>query len=291
MTKTVEKYIPVKNYEELLALGRAKKDEYQSGDPFPNFYFENFFNAGEIDEILREFPDLEKVSEHNFQNANEKKLATKGEHKLGEKAVAFIHFLNSQPFLDFLTAITGIENLLPDPTLLGGGYHEIKPNGFLKIHSDFNKHPAYGLDRRLNVLIYLNRDWKPEYGGDFELWDKEMKSCVKKISPHFNTIAIFSTTSTSYHGHPNPLTCPPDRSRKSIALYYYTNGRPQNEISEGFEHHSTIFKARTGMDDRKTTEAYLDKKLQKEKKNKRLTLIIKFAKSITPPFIWAIFSN
>ncbi|MBS1624221.1 MAG: 2OG-Fe(II) oxygenase [Bacteroidetes bacterium] len=197
-----------------------------------------------------------------------------------------MHFLNSQPFLDFLTELTGIENLLPDPSLAGGGYHEIKPGGFLKIHSDFNKHPVYKLDRRLNVLIYLNKDWKEEYGGHFELWDTDMTHCVTKIAPLFNTMALFSTTSRSYHGHPNVLTCPPDRSRKSIALYYYTNGRPQHEVEEFLEEHSTIFKARKGIDDVQDTEKYIQQKMEKAKKDKARERLIGVAKSITPPIIW-----
>src|SRR5690606_7951229 len=98
---------------------------------------------------------------------------------------------------------------------------------------------------RLNILIYLNKDWEESYGGHFELWDKDMKECQQKILPVFNRMAMFSTTSHSYHGHPNPLTCPDDRSRKSIALYYYSNGRPQHEIDAFNTEHSTIFVGRT----------------------------------------------
>jgi len=286
MNHSVPKFVPYKNHEAFLAFGNAAKEKYLSSDPFPNAHFENFFNADIADGILDEFPDLQKIADYQFRNTNEQKLATKGEYKLGDRAVEFIHFLNSQPFLDFLSALTGIDHLIPDPTLIGGGYHEIKPNGYLKIHSDFNKHPAYGLDRRLNVLIYLNKDWKEEYGGHFELWDKEMKYCVRKIAPLFNTMAIFSTTSTSYHGHPNPLTCPPDRSRKSIALYYYTNGRPQEEIDEQLEKHSTVFKARDGIDDKATTESYLIKKIRQEKRKSRTALLARLGEAITPPIIW-----
>jgi hypothetical protein len=110
--------------------------------------------------------------------------------------------------------------------------------------ANFNKHPVTKLDRRLNVLIYLNEDWLEEYGGHFELWDKDMKESKKKILPLFNRMAIFSTTSLSYHGNPNPLTCPPGRTRKSMALYYYSNGRPEDEIIAGLGEHSTIFKHR-----------------------------------------------
>ena len=99
-------------------------------------------------------------------------------------------------------------------------------------------------DKIITVLIYLNEDWKEEFGGHFELWDREMKGCRKKILPLFNRMAMFSTTSESYHCHPNPLTCPPDRTRKSLALYYYTNGRPEEEVIAGSEDHSTLFKYR-----------------------------------------------
>jgi uncharacterized protein YheU (UPF0270 family) len=279
------RFIKENSYEELLNVGAAKKSDYLNAAPFPSIYFENFFSEETINGVLEEFPDLKKIADYQFDNKNERKLATKGEYKLGERAVDFIRFLNSQPFLDFLTALTGIENLLPDPTLAGGGYHEIKPNGFLKIHSDFNKHPVYKLDRRLNVLIYLNKDWKEEYGGNFELWSKDMTHCVAKIPPHFNTMAIFSTTSRSYHGHPNPLTCPPDRSRKSIAMYYYTNGRPQEEVEEFLEDHSTIFMAREGIDN-KDTESYLEQRMDQGRKQKRKEKIIGVAKALTPPFIW-----
>ncbi|RDC55896.1 2OG-Fe(II) oxygenase [Pedobacter chinensis] len=135
--------------------------------------------------------------------------------------------------LKFLQTLTGIdEPLIPDPYFEGGGYHEIKPGGVLKIHTDFSTNSITKLDRRINLLIYLNKDWEESYGGHFELWSKDMIKCERKILPTFNTVAIFSTIPLSHHGHPNPLTCPPDRSRKSLALYYYSNGRPANEISE-----------------------------------------------------------
>jgi len=233
-----------KSPEELKAFAQLKHDEYVHGDPFPNIYFDDFFNAGFLQEVLSEFPDLTKKADIKFDDPNQVKLASKGEYRFGEKTREFMHYLNSQPFLEFLSTLTGIENLIPDPFFDGGGCHQIKPGGMLKVHADFNKHPKTKLDRRLNVLIYLNDNWREEYGGHFELWDKEMKESRKKILPLFNRMAMFSTTSDSYHGHPNPLTCPPDRTRKSLALYYYTNGRPAEEIIAGVGDHTTIFKHR-----------------------------------------------
>ncbi|MHA4808150.1 2OG-Fe(II) oxygenase [Flavitalea flava] len=233
-----------KSVDDLKAFAKEKNSEYVHGDPFPNIYFDNFFIPERLKEVLEEFPDLTQKADIKFNDPNQVKLASKGEYRFGPLTKEFMHYLNSQPFLEFLSELTGIENLIPDPFFDGGGCHQIQPGGMLKLHADFNKHPITKLDRRLNVLVYLNEDWHEEYGGHFELWDKDMKESRKKILPLFNRMALFSTTSTSYHGHPNPLTCPPDRTRKSLALYYYTNGRPEEEILKGVEDHNTIFKYR-----------------------------------------------
>lgn len=230
----------------LAEIGRQKKEAYENAVPFPNISFPDFFNPEMLDQVLSEFPDLSKRNDiEKFDDYNQKKLATKGEAAFGETTKALVHYLNSEPVLEFLRELTGIEEkLIPDPYFEGGGYHEIKPGGVLKVHTDFATNSLTKLDRRINLLIYLNKDWEDSYGGHFELWSKDMARCEKKILPVFNTIALFSTIPLSNHGHPNPLTCPPDRSRKSIALYYYSNGRPENEISDD---KLTTFKSRKGI--------------------------------------------
>ena len=149
--------------------------------------------------------------------------------------------------MDFLQKVTSIkEKILPDPHLSGGGLHEIKRGGVLKIHTDFSKHPFKNLDRRINVLIYLNKNWKKNYGGNLELWNKSMDKCIKKIAPNFNTMVIFSTNDFTNHGHPNPLKCPKNMSRKSVATYYFSRGRPLNEIAKVIKKNTTVFKGRHG---------------------------------------------
>lgn len=230
-----------KSAADLKKFGTKKSEEYAHAAPFPNIIFDDFFIPEKLKEILEEFPDLSKKPDIRFNDDNQIKRASRGEARFGEKTRQFMHYMNSEPFLEFLEELTGIENLIPDPHFEGGGCHQILPGGKLAIHADFNKHPATKLDRRLNVLVYLNENWDESYGGHFELWDIEMKGAVKRISPVFNRMAIFSTTSTSYHGHPDPLTCPEDRTRKSLALYYYTNGRPEEEKNDT---HLTLFKDR-----------------------------------------------
>jgi hypothetical protein len=134
-----------------------------------------------------------------------------------------------------------VDNLIPDPRFEGGGLHQIVRGGKLGVHADFNKHRDFGLDRRLNLLLYLNRDWREEYGGHLQLWDRDVARCEAKVLPVFNRVMIFGTTDFTFHGHPDPLTCPEGMTRKSLALYYFSNGRPAEEITG---EHSTIFKAR-----------------------------------------------
>ena len=229
--------------DKLERLGKEKAEEYKSNKPFPHIYFDDFLPLEAAEAALRDFPEPKQLPWQQFDNPNERKLAFDVVEKLPSADRDVLYFLNSRPMLQFLEALTGIEGIIPDPYFSGGGLHQIKPGGKLGVHADFNLNTKLKLDRRINVLIYLNKDWKEEYGGHFELWNRDMTAAEQKILPLFNRCAIFSTTSWSFHGHPTPLTCPPDRTRKSIATYYYSNGRPEEEVTAS---HSTIFKLRPG---------------------------------------------
>lgn len=240
-----------KQFSNLTELAGNIKDKYQQNHPFPSLYIDDFFDPAFLDKVLNEFPDLAKEKDKiYYKNPNEDKHATKGEYSFGENTRQLVHFLNSQPFLEFLQEVTGIkETLIPDPYFEGGGFHEIKKDGYLKIHVDFHRHKKMDLSRRINLLVYLNKDWDEAWGGHFELWEKDMSKCAVKIAPFFNRVAMFSTTGNSYHGHPEALQCPPDRSRKSLALYYYTNGRPDEELSaKEAKRITTTFVEREGID-------------------------------------------
>ena len=225
------------------------KERFLNANPFPFIIIDDFFSKEFLNEALNQFPNLaEQKKTTNYDNKNEVKFANNQYINFPNSIKKLFDFLNSDFFLNFLQRITNIqEKLIPDLELNGGGLHEIKKGGLLKIHSDFNKHPSLDLDRRLNVLIYLNKDWKEEYGGHLEFWDKEMTSCREKVLPIFNKMVIFSTTDNSNHGHPDPLNCPDNMSRKSIATYYYTKGRPVNEIDKMFSKNTTYFKDRLGQ--------------------------------------------
>ena len=241
-------------YSNLKELAESKAAEYQNNQPFPNIGFDDFFDPEFLRKVAAEFPDVSKLKDRiHYANPNEEKFATKGEAQFGEHTKRLVHFLNSATFLQFLQELTGIEELLiPDPYFEGGGFHEIKPGGFLKLHVDFHQHRRMKLSRRLNLLVYLNEDWEEEYGGHFELWERDMSKVVTRILPVFNRVALFTTSGDSWHGHPDPLTCPPDRSRRSLALYYYTNGRPEHELSAADKGRiTTTFRGRAGQDNSK----------------------------------------
>jgi Rps23 Pro-64 3,4-dihydroxylase Tpa1-like proline 4-hydroxylase len=205
----------------IFSFPKPDKAKYLSAEPFAHGTFTDIFNREFLIQVAAEFPDLAINADRIFNNHHEKKHVTFGESKLSDSAKTLVRFCNSEPFLLWLTELTGNENLMPDPYLIGGGYHEIKTGGKLGIHVDFDKHGTWGANRRINVLIYLNENWQPEWGGGIKLYDTNLdeKVCV---NPELGNVVIFSTTDKSWHGHPEPLTCPKDKSRKSIALYYYT---------------------------------------------------------------------
>lgn len=264
-----------KNHQNLNLLAEKESGNYKNAIPFPSIVFENFFDESFLDEIAEDFPDLSKLdSSQKYMNKNEIKFANNDFDSFPISIKKLIEFLNSDYFLNFLQKLTSIkEKLIIDPELNGGGLHEIKKGGVLKIHTDFNKHPRKDLDRRLNVLIYLNKNWNFEYGGDLELWDKDLKECKKKVSPNFNKIVVFSTNDYSYHGHPEPVNCPVGKSRKSLALYYFSKGRPLSELDNTKIKNKTYFEDRFGfknetINEKGTFKNYLRKfKLYKIMKN------------------------
>lgn len=227
----------------LSALAAAHRESYGPAEPFPHVVLDDVFPPDMLRGVLEEFPDPDQIDWIEFSRATSLKLASRDEAQLGERTLWLVHQLNGSIFISFLEELTGISGLIPDPHLWGGGLHQIQRGGYLKVHADFNRHERLGLDRRLNLLLYLNEDWDDSYGGHLELWSRDMQRCERKILPVFNRCVVFSTTDTAYHGHPEPLNCPSGRTRRSIALYYYSNGRPESERSAA---HSTLYQERPG---------------------------------------------
>lgn len=229
-------------YEDLQSTVEERlKKQYYENQPFPHIVLDNLFKPDSLLQCYREFPTPREGKWWAYENELEKKLARNDLHNLPQSIQSLIHELQSNRFVSLLQGLTGIHGLIVDHEHNGGGCHASLRGGHLGVHADYNYHPTTLLDRRLNVLVYLNAGWDPDWGGNLELWNRDMSRCIKSVVPDFNRTVIFSTTDWAYHGHPDPLDCPPMVTRKSIALYYYTNGRPDHEKSEP---HSTIFKRR-----------------------------------------------
>lgn len=237
------------DFDRLETWAKTASGGYAGNAPFPHATLPSFLSPAVFSAAANEFPrpdDLpEWIRKNNFDrqgNAVETlKLGYRNELNLGPVLRGLLYELNSGRFLRLLETLTGINGLIGDPHLAGGGLHQYLPGAVLKIHADFNRHPVFNLDRRLNLLLYLNQDWSPDWGGELELWDSSMNRCHQRIAPIGNTCVVFSTTETSFHGMPDPLRCPDGTTRKSLALYYYSNGRPGHEQAPS---HSTLWRNR-----------------------------------------------
>jgi len=220
-------------------MAQAFAPRFGSAAPFPHIVMDDFLPLETAEGLLREFPGPgDIVWGASYHDTNQLKLACEDENQMGPLTRHLIAQFNSSTFAVFLEGLTGITGLIPDPHLKGGGLHQTRKGGFLKVHADFNRYDRLGLDRRLNLILYLNQDWKDEYGGQLELWVRDLSACASRIAPIFNRCVIFTTTDQSYHGHPELLKCPEGRTRRSLAFYYYTNGRPAHENAAA---HSTLF--------------------------------------------------
>lgn len=234
------------DYSRLEQMKHALTGEYINNEPFPHIVIDDFLSAEIMQKMQADYPldqDQQPWISGTYKDAEGIGYVQKNKRHLADQLAMpaiyrnLIWELHSAAFLDWLTHISTVRNLIPDPGLFGAGIHQISQGGMLKVHADFSTHRKYALDRRLNFLLYLNKDWQAEWGGELELWDKHMQGPPVRIAPHANRCVIFSTTATSYHGHPHPLKCPEGVYRKSLALYYYSNGRPEGEAEPGFATH------------------------------------------------------
>jgi Rps23 Pro-64 3,4-dihydroxylase Tpa1-like proline 4-hydroxylase len=222
----------------------ACHEGYAHAEPFPHLVIDGLFNADLLRAIAGEFPNKTRdvVEAHNDGVYVRLKHNTTWETEFGPTSRRFFAAMSSPLVLLALERVSGISGLMPDPYMFGGGLHFTDAGGKLAVHADFNRHPKLNLDRRLNLLLYLNEGWMENNQGWLELWDKEMRNPVTRIAPLFNRTVMFNTTSFSFHGQPEPIVGPPELVRRSIALYYYTNGRPAEEITE--PDHSTLWQRR-----------------------------------------------
>jgi len=198
---------------------------FTNADPFPYVIIPNFFNQEVAERIEQEFPLPTSDCWFRYNNPIEIKLAMNHLNKLPAYMQQIFYNLASPETVKLMTDLTGIPKLEADPYLHGGGAHGHPRGGKLDMHLDYSIHPISGKERRVNLIVYLNRDWTPEYGGGLQLWDKELKECKVTAPINFNVAVMFRTSDESFHGLPDPLKCPDNMMRKSLAVYYVTDPR------------------------------------------------------------------
>ena len=208
-------------------------NEYNQAQPFSHIVIDNFLPPSILNGVIDDFRNHNDWGWDNSQYSQQHQVKKffspwneNGSNTLPINTKLILNYLNSPETISMLEKLTGINGLIADPTLLGGGMHKIDSGGKLSIHADSRKHAVTGNYRRINLLVYLNKNWNSEWGGSLQLWNNDMTTMVQDIQPFFNRVVIFNTGGDTYHGHPHDLNTPEGVSRISLALYYYTKENP-----------------------------------------------------------------
>jgi 2OG-Fe(II) oxygenase superfamily len=209
--------------------------EYRHALPYPNVVLDDVFPAEVLDAVLEEWPDRGDPRWTVHDTPHEQKIVASRQEMLGPTTRALLNDLNGPRFLDCMMRLSGITGLIPDPYFASAGLSDVGAGGTLELHTDFTINSRTGLDRRINVLLYLNHGWGDENGGQLELWRRRPFRRERSVVPVFNRMVVFNTTPDAIHGHPAPVVPPPQDTRKCMSVYYYTRGRPLRESIRGIQ--------------------------------------------------------
>lgn len=223
------------DFERLEAQAEHLKLAFQTSSPFRHLLIDDFCHTAEAERLAQGFPkSTDEWIDASGRNTRKKRTSPVPKESL---AAQFFEEAQSSRFLDWLSFVTEIDEFKIDPAYFGAGFHQTAPGGYLNVHIDFNR-LKNGLDRRLNLLVYMNPEWHDDWGGEIELWDVPNDKKVFSALPKLNRAIIFETNEVSYHGQPNPVASPDGTFRNSFSVYYYTEGRPDEEVAPD---HSTIY--------------------------------------------------
>ena len=221
------------------------KKKYKKAKPFYHIVIDNFVPDYLLYEVINEFPKPDDdIFTWKSDDKNSIKLMCQDSELIGKLKYTrnLFNYLNDDRFLKQLEEITGIDELVADKELSGGGLHSTRRGGFLKVHSDFNVADNLpNLNRRLNLILFLNPIWQKKWGGYLDLYNEDLSEVIKSVKPIYNRAVIFATQpesdefGPSWHGFPKPIECPEDVCRNSLALYYYTKEKKAKK-------HKTIYK-------------------------------------------------
>ena len=225
------------NIEEIINFESMEKmgSSFLSAKPFPFVIIDNFFKPNVAKELENEFPSFDDNVWHEYNNPLEIKKTCNDWNKFNTTTYNLFRFLNSDRFIELLQSKLMLDyKLFPDPGLNGGGWHIHKSGGKLNTHLDYSLHPKLNLQRRINLILYINSNWRSEWNGSLGFWGNESSEVpgdlIESIDCLYNRAVIFDTSQNSWHGLPEPVICPDNEYRKSLAIYYLSE--PTNNMSD-----------------------------------------------------------
>lgn len=213
----------------LFALAGELQSAYRDASPYAHVVLRGLVGDEVLQKVIEELLQTPDRPMRVTESRRMVKHETPQVQSVGRTVGALSGALDSVDFVAFLSQLTGIQDLLADSTHFAAGIHETRPGGFTKVHTDFKRHPHSRLHHRVNVLLYLNPAWLPEYGGSLELWPMNMSAVGRSVLPELGTMVVFETNAHTPHGLPVPVTCPSGGARRSLAAYYYSADRPRQE--------------------------------------------------------------
>jgi hypothetical protein len=227
-------------------------ERYKEAPPFPHLFIDNLFPENVTRAMANEFETVGSSQWRNFQGGLQRKRGTVPGAALPPTVQEYFNLLYSGPFIRYLSRISGIEDLIPDPALFGGGMHEVSAGGSFEVHLDFTKHPRTGLTNRLVVITYLNDNWTAKDGGALELWELNPPHCANVVNPVFGRTVIMEQSKRAAHGHPQLVR--EGRLRRSVIAYFYTNAPAAKTSGDML---NTTYIAHSGHSRRQQLECYI----------------------------------
>jgi Rps23 Pro-64 3,4-dihydroxylase Tpa1-like proline 4-hydroxylase len=212
------------------------RDAFDHADHFKHVMIENFLEPSFAEQLLTDFPSFNpRLARNEYGDIGGKAVNTQI-REISPVYQRLYAVISSKPFLEFMSRLSGIPDLLIDPKMFGGGTHDNRHGQELDPHVDFNYDESEQLHRRLNLIVYLNKEWETEWGGALEIHSnprRPQENQIESFDPLFNRAVMFETNEYSWHGFPK-IDLPADKrhlSRKSLSIYLYTKDRPAEEIA------------------------------------------------------------
>ncbi|WP_325397001.1 2OG-Fe(II) oxygenase [Acidocella sp.] len=225
---------------------------FQRASPFPHLVMDHLFPSPMLQAMAKEFDTAAPSDWREYHSGLQRKRGTPPGGHLPPTVQDYFNVVYSGPFVRLLSRITGIDDLIPDPALYGGGMHEVDAGGSFEIHMDFATHPRTRLVNRLALITYFNETWTSEDGGALELWELEPPRCAATVVPHFGRTVIMEQSARAAHGHPQPIR--EGRQRRSTVAYFYTNGLAARDANDTL---ATTYVPHAGYSRRQKAELYL----------------------------------